>query len=159
MAKAVFAKAPNGQLVPADDAAEQLLDSIRPGQGISVEARKARNIRFHRKFFALLRLAYDHWQEISDGIEWKGRKVRPTFEQFREDVLILAGYYNAYYTLHGSVRLRARSISFANCDEREFERIYRAVFDVLWERVFSVIGGYGTEADVEAAVEQFLAFS
>ncbi len=159
MARAVFAKAPNGQLVPADDVAEQLLASIRPGQGISVEARKARNIRFHRKFFALLRLAYDHWEAFSEGVEWKGRRVRPSFEQFREDVLILAGYYDAYYTIHGSVRLRARSISFANCDEHEFNQVYQAVFDVLWDRVFSRIDGYRSHGDVEAAIEQFLAFS
>ena len=159
MVRAVFAKSPDGHLIPADDAAERLLSSIRPGQGISVEARKARNIRFHRKFFALLRLAYEHWEELSEGVSWKGRKVRPSFEQFREDVLILSGYYDAYYTIHGSVRLRARSISFANCDEHEFELVYRAVFDTVWERVFSRIDGYGSRSDVEAAVERFLAFS
>lgn len=144
-------------LVPADEQARKLVASLRPGQGVVLSAKRARNIGYHRRFFALLRLAFDYW-EPTGAFTHAGQPVRKDFDRFREDVLILAGQYRATFGLDGSVRLEARSISFAAMGEDEFRRVYRAVFDVLWDRVLSTTGRFASREQAQQAVEQLLAF-
>ena len=144
-------------LVPADERSREWVASLRQGQGVVVSARRMRNVGYHRRFFALLRLAYDYWQP-SQPLQHEGEPVRKDFERFREDVLILAGQYRASFGLDGTVRLEARSISFAAMDEDEFRRVYRAVFDVLWDRVLSASGRFASREQAHAVVEQMLAF-
>lgn len=154
--RCVFAKAQGGVLIPVDPYAEKLIKSAKLGDGIAVEAKKTRNIKFHRKFFSLLQLAFDMWEPSGDR-EWKGQPVSKDFERFREDITILAGHYNVSYGVDGSVRLTAKSISFANCDEHEFESVYQSVLDVVWEKVFKV-SNFRSRAEVEGVVNQLLAY-
>jgi hypothetical protein len=55
-------------LVPVDENAKKLVASVALGEGFSVEAKKARNIKFHRLFFALLNFAFDMWDPPQPGI-------------------------------------------------------------------------------------------
>ena len=48
-------------LVPATEQDEELLKRVRTGEVISCEFTKPRNPQFHRRFFALLNLAYEYW--------------------------------------------------------------------------------------------------
>ena len=139
--KAVFMRSHGGILVPADVYADQLVARCKIGEGISVEAKKFRNIRFHRKFFSLLNLGFEMWEPVQEHIDHDTGEIiasdcAKNFDAFREEVLILAGHCDQVFSLDGrSFRLIARSISFAKCDEFEFERIYRSVLDVLWNKV------------------------
>lgn len=154
--KAVFAKGPGDTLIPADEAAEKLLASLKPGEGVSVEAKRVRNVQFHRKFFSLLRLGFDSW-EPEEPRTWRGEALRKDFDAFRKDVLILSGYFDAHYGVDGSVSLEARSISFSKCDEHEFEAVYQGVLDVLWSRVLSQ-AGYTSPEHVEEVVMELLRY-
>ena len=49
-------------LVPATEQDEELLKRVRTGEVIACEFTKPRNPLFHRKFFALLNLAYEYWE-------------------------------------------------------------------------------------------------
>ncbi len=155
--KCVFAKGQGNVLIPADPAAEQFIASLKLGNGAAVEVKKARNIRFHRKFFALLQLAFDIWEPTGEKM-WKGVPIRKDFERFREDITILAGHYDVSYALDGSVKLTAKSISFANCDEHEFESVYDAVLDVVWEKILRE-ANFRSKAEVESVVNQLMAYS
>ncbi len=155
--KCVFAKGQGNVLIPADPAAEQFIASLKLGSGAAVEVKKARNIRFHRKFFALLQLAFDIWEPTGEKV-WKGVPIRKDFERFREDITILAGHYDVSYALDGSVKLTAKSISFANCDEHEFESVYQAVLDVVWEKILRE-ANFRSKAEVENVVNQLMAYS
>ena len=48
-------------LVPATEQDEDLLKRVRTGEVIACEFTKPRNPQFHRRFFALLNLAYEYW--------------------------------------------------------------------------------------------------
>lgn len=154
--KAVFAKGPGDTLIPADEAAHKLLASLKPGEGVSVEAKRVRNVAFHRKFFALLRLGFDAW-EPQQARAWRGEALRKDFDSFRRDILVLAGHFDAHYGVDGSVTLVARSISFAACDEHAFSDIYSGVLDVIWDRVLRH-GGYDSKREVEDVVEALLSY-
>lgn len=154
--KVMLAKQRGNVLVPADPEAEKLIASIKIGDGISVEAKKARNIRFHRKFFTLLNLAFDIWEPVNDMLV-RNQPINKCFEKFREDILILAGHYEAVFGINGNVRLRAKSISFARCDEYEFNDIYRSVLTVVWEKVLR-FAQFPSEQEVERVVNLLIAY-
>lgn len=129
-----------GALVPADDQAAEALQRFRAGDPVKVTVKRPRNYEFHKKFFALLNHGFEFWEppELPDAHRWM-KNVTPekSFEQFRKDVTILAGFFDASYRLDGSVRIEAKSISFASMSEDEFERLYSAAIDVLLKHVFT----------------------
>ena len=74
-----------GGLKPYSEKAEQVFSKIQLNEVIEIDYKKQRNIKFHRKFFALINLVYqnqDHYNNI---------------DELREDLTIEAGFYN-----HGS---------------------------------------------------------
>lgn len=121
-----------------------------PGEIIQVEMVFSRNPQFHRKFFALLNLGFDAWEP---SLQHNGQPVAKNFDQFREDVIILAGFYDQTWNLDGVMTVRAKSMSFASMDDAQFERLYSAVADVLLARV---LGLYKDRAELDAVVEKML---
>lgn len=154
--KGVFVKRPDGALAAVDHDAELLLAGIAVGSGVTLEGRRARSIAFHRKFFALLKLAFDVWDP--DPLDRYGpMSVGKEFERFRKDVLILAGHFTSVWSLEGELRLEAKSLAFANMDELEFGQVYASVLNVVWSRVLRA-ANYASEAEVERVVGELLRF-
>lgn len=142
-------------LMPFDEPSREALAKLKTGAGVWVEVKQARNVRFFRKLFALLNLAFDLWEPANK--EWRGEPVRKNFDRFREDITILAGHYEATFDINGQTRLRAKSISFANCTEEEFEQVYKGILDVVWRRILRQ-ADYKTPEDVDRVVNQLLGF-
>lgn len=157
MTKCMFAKGPGNTLIPADPKAEALVAALKLGEGLSFEVKRARNIRFHRLFFSLLQLAFDVWEPKGEKV-WNGEPLSKNFDRFREDILILAGHYEASYSVDGFVKLRAKSISFASMGEDEFREVYRGVLDVVWEKVLRE-ANFRSKEEVDQVVNQLLAYS
>lgn len=145
----------NGALWPCDEDAQESLKRIPENAGVEVEFRRVRNLRFHRKFFALLRLAFDLW-EPPEGLTYRGEAAVKNFERFRKDVLILSGHYTTTVNLKGEIRLEASSISFANIDEDVFTQVYEKVLDTVWNKILK--SSYKTKEEVDEAVEKLLTF-
>jgi hypothetical protein len=110
--------------MPFGPEAEAWMGSTKQGQVIEVDATRPRNTPFHRKYFALLNYAYENWdiEEID---------ATKNFDRFRDDITILAGYYEKYYRTDGSVRIEAKSISFAKMEQQEFDALYSKTLDIL----------------------------
>lgn len=144
-------------LSPVDDEAHDYVTAMSKSDVVSAEFRKARNTQFHRKFFALLKFAFDVWSERCGQREYKGKTVEPNFERFRADVTILAGYYEPIFDVRGDTRLQAKSIAFSRMDEAEFADLYSRVIDVLLNKVFPDLEM--TEADLTQAVDNVLSYT
>lgn len=114
-----------------------------------------RNPRFHRKFFALLNLGFEAWEPARKRKTYKGMPVLKNFDQFREDVTIMAGYYVQTFDLNGRMILKAKSIAFGNMDEGEFEKLYSAVADVLLGKVLTTYHG---RAELDEIVDRIVGF-
>ncbi|HDR9165228.1 TPA: DUF1367 family protein [Burkholderia vietnamiensis] len=151
----MFQKVRGNLLAPVDPAAEKFLAGLKLGDGANVEVTKGRNVRFHRKFFALLQLAFDVWEPVDQT--HRGETIAKEFESFREDILILAGHREAFFGLDGAVKLKAKSISFAKCDEYEFNDVYASVLRVVWDKILRH-AQFASEQEVEQVVNQLLAF-
>lgn len=146
-------KRPDG-LYQAYDAESQL-SARRHRSGAIVEADvvQPRNWRYHKKYFALLKLGFDYWEP---DLEYQGRPVAKDFDRFRKDVAILAGHYNRVWNILGELRLEPRSISFASMSPEEFDELYSKTVQVLIDKVLETKGF--TPEQVDRAVNEILRF-
>jgi hypothetical protein len=126
------------------------------GELFEVKTRFMRNPRFHRKMFALFKLGFDSWEPDRVRQRYKGMPVQKNFDRFRKDVTIAAGFYDQTFSLKGKMELEAISLSFANMDDAEFEKVYSAVLDVLLQ---GVLVRYGNRKTVNEVIEQMMRFA
>jgi len=105
------------------------------GSVTKAEVVNPRNIKFLRKCFALLQVGFGLWEETGIRAQYKGEEIKPNFERFRKDVIILAGFGYPVVNLRGEVRYEAESISFGNMDEERFEKLYNAVLSTIVHKV------------------------
>jgi len=147
-------------LVPACEEAREWLAKKKLGSPVFVEARETRNAAFHRKFFALIDLAFDYWSEDTHPLEYKGEAVLPDRERFRKDVTILAGFYTPVVNIKGEVRLEPESLKFSNMTEERFGELYQAVINVLLRKVFNgKTCQKWSEEELRSVAEQILDFT
>ena len=142
-------------LIPASDETRAQFSKWKLGDTIRGDFVKPRNPHFHRKFFALVKLAFEYWEEKSPGIEFKGNLIRPDFERFRKDITILSGRYHMVSNINSEVRAEADSISFAQMGEDEFQQLYERVVQVILERVLTD----RSREDVERSIEKIMEFA
>ena len=74
MAELSFLKAQSG-LIPLTDKDKDIYDKWKLGSVISGEFKKTRNERFHRKFFALLNLTFDYWEQKGGFLSKAEREI------------------------------------------------------------------------------------
>lgn len=132
-------------LVPMYDDVYDLKKRLKIGQSYVADVKVARNVGFHRKYWALLNAAWSLLPErTSNGFR--------SLEGFRSYVIVAAGFYELYF----NPRLKEfvevpRSISFEKMDEVEFSELYDRSKDVIW----SIIGRYVSEEDFERCLINF----
>jgi hypothetical protein len=114
-----------GHLSAGDAIAKQVLDRVGIGECVMCSIRRVRNPKLHRKFFALIKLAFDNWRPLGATPDTKN------IEQFRKELIIAAGYYDVVLSLSGEPHLEAKSIAWDRMGEEEFTPLYEAVVEVL----------------------------
>lgn len=127
-------------LKPADEVSAELINKLKVGDVVEIEIRRPRNLKFHRKAFALMQLAYENQEQYTD------------FDQFRRALTIEAGYFDDLRLLDGTTIREAKSLSFAKMDEDEFGKLYNSLINTILRVVLP-----GTDRpELEAQVERFL---
>jgi hypothetical protein len=140
-------------LIPANDIEAEKLNHWQAGTPLKVKVTKPRNYEFHKKWFALVQLAYESWEpKPLEPDKFKGVAPEKNFDQFRKDLTILAGYYTATYRLDGSTRIEAKSISFGSMNEYEFAELYSSTVDVILKRVLTTY----TKEDLDRVIGEIL---
>lgn len=139
-------------LIPVTGADEDKMSSIKNGQFIEADIKQKRNLKFHRKFFAMLNIGFEAFEP--DQKDYKGQVAVKNFDRFRKDVIILTGFYDATYDIQGNLKLEAHSISFGKMSEDEFNKVYNACCNVL---LLKVLRNY-TREDLDSVVEQLTRF-
>jgi len=130
--------AKSGVLVPCDEESETFVGKLIRNDVITADFIKPRNYKFHKKWFALVKFAYDHWKPSNlEDARWKNVVPEKSFDRFRKDIIIMAGRYIAVYRVDGSVRIEAQSIAFANMDEEEFGKLYDKTANVILEKILT----------------------
>lgn len=152
MADVHLTRTPSG-LVPSDLAAAEWLQRVAIGKPINATVRQPRNAKFHRKFFAMLDVAFSNheWPEV----QTKWGRVRTSKDYFRDYVICKAGHWEADMMPNGEVRAKPKSIAWVNMDEPRFSQLYSDVLDVI---LAEFLTGW-TSGDVDHAVNQMLGFA
>jgi hypothetical protein len=113
----------NFGLKPVSDEDVKRLKKIGEGEIIEAEYKQQRNIRFHRKYFALIKLM------------WENDSLELTKERYRKEIELAAGYYDQYQGFDGEVRKEPKSISFAKMEEHEFNTLYQDMLQIACMRL------------------------
>lgn len=121
-----FCRVTPAGIVPLDDMDWEQKKQLRLGSDVRVHITMPRNLRFHKKFMALLRLTLDN---LPEDIQQSMHIY--SIEAMLAAVKIDLGYYDTVQVSGRNV-VKLRSISFAKMDETAFERFYDlAVTDIL----------------------------
>jgi hypothetical protein len=147
-----FTKTPMG-LIPTDPESQEWFNKIKPGQVVSAEFKQIRNYRFLKKWHALLRIGFENWEP--GKIDSKYGVPEKSFERFKSDLVILAGYFDTTIRLDGSVRVEPKSVSFAKMSEDDFQLLYSKTIDVLIRYVY---GAGMTHDEMDRLVNEYLRF-
>lgn len=139
-------------LIPATPSDEEKIASIKNGQFLEVDIKQKRNLKFHKKFFAMLNIGFEAFEPVQQ--DYKGQVAVKNFDRFRKDAVIMAGFYDATYDIQGNLKLEAHSISFGKMSEDEFNKVYNACCNVL---LLKVLHNY-TRDDLDSVVEQLTRF-
>lgn len=122
-------------LVPLYDDDFEEKKRLKEGQEYIVEVKLARNLDFHRKYFAMLSAAWYLLTPPQRAFFTQGAHGE-TFgkEAFRRTAQVTAGYFDPIFDLREKRWQRSvRSIAFDKMDEAEFEKLYHAVYDVVMD--------------------------
>lgn len=92
----------------------------------SMEVKLLRNYEFHKKYFALINLAWEYLTE-------KQQDFFKTKEKFRKTIEMAAGYSETIYSIARKEWIEMPlSIAFDKLDEAGFTDVYEKVKDVLF---------------------------
>lgn len=133
--KIEFIKQPGGVLIPASDIEAATMIQFQNGEQYSVDIKKTRNQKFHRKVFKFFRFCFDHWRS-----ELEFTNERKQFEVFRNNLTVVAGYYEEFYNIKGEVRVEAKSLSYESMDDLEFSECYSALINAAMRTIFENAG-------------------
>lgn len=82
-------------------------------------------------------------------------EVEKSFDAYRKDVTIKAGFYDVEMGVNG-IRKKAKSLSYSKMPQEDFSAWYKAVFSVIWKE--SLSRHFATEAEAESAINEMLNF-
>lgn len=119
MTKIALIRTLSGSFKPAYDSDVELSKKIKINQVYEYEFKQPRNYMFLKKFFALVNLVYQNQEQYNN------------IEHLRRDLIIESGNYDLRHDLNGVEIREAKSISFANMGQNEFDKLYSDVIDVI----------------------------
>lgn len=104
---------------PSTESDQEKSTKVKEGDSVIIETWKDRNIKFHRKFFALINLGFQNQERYSD------------IEAFRKVVIISAGYFEELILIGGEIAIQPQSISFKSMDETKFNEVFKSCSQVI----------------------------
>jgi len=104
-------------LVPVDDASVKAVLKVKEGYEIFAEYKPRRNMKFHKKYFALLNaviLNQEHYKSV---------------DNLHEAIKFKGGFYETIIPLDGHPFIKTKSIAFDKMDGQEFDEFYSVALD------------------------------
>lgn len=131
-----------GSLKPVDEAGEEALRSMGQGEIIEVEIKRRRNIKHHRKYWALVTLVHQNM----DGDRY------PTTEDLHSALKISAGLRTRIELPDGTAGFIPGSIAFAKMDQAEFTKFFDRICDLVAKHFLPGVTSDELRAEVEELI-------
>lgn len=126
-----YLKQAGGVLIPASDLDSEKTLKLKTGGLYEIEIKQTRNPKFHAKVFAFFNFCFEHWRGDLEFIS-----EHKQFDVFRANLTVLAGYYDSFYKIDGSVRIEAKSIAYSAMNQAEFEQFYIDLTNAAMKHIF-----------------------
>lgn len=140
MSETLLMKRVMGSLRPIDAQGEAALEGVRTDEIVSVEIKRPRNVRFHRKWFAIVSAVFPH------------QSLYPTVRVLNNAIKAATGLAKTYALPDGRIIIDTESISFAKMDEAEFEQWAERAIDFVLAHILPRVN----KDDLRDEVEQIL---
>lgn len=137
-----WAKKINEHYEPLGEKANLQSLKIKKGETVQIEYWKERNVKFHRKYFALLNCAIYHLPEDSRFDQYRD------IDYFRKYLLICIGKCDIIVGLTGKENYLPKSISFKTMDETEFKEVYNQTLNMIMKYFLNHIKQKEFENDI-----------
>jgi hypothetical protein len=111
---------------------------LKVGEVYRAKIVRPRNIKFHRKFFALIKIGHENT-----------KSVEMPLDAYRKYAIMKSGFIDLYATPKGTLIL-PKSIAFDSMTEDEFEQVYNKVLD------FIIKDTEATKEDIENNLIDFM---
>ena len=147
----VMQRSPDGGLVPIDSVGAEYIAKLPRSTHVGVKVTQARNYKFHKKIFALLKYLYDTLPRVEREIN--GVVVEQSFRTFRSEFVAISGHYKTEVTRNGT-RIEAQSLSYKDCSEELAKEIFSDVID----KALLLLGNDQTREDLEKISDEILRF-
>lgn len=135
----LFLKRTLSGFAPADEASSDAMKSYKIGDTFRASVVKPRNLRNHRRWWALCNLIYQNSDQYK------------SVDQVHDHLKILAGHCTQIVSKStGEVYLVAESISFGKLDEAQFQEVFQRAVIAVTEHI---IPGIDTD-DVVYEIEK-----
>jgi hypothetical protein len=108
----------SGAMRPADNESHKRLKRIKKSCAYSFKYKRIRNYEFHKKYFAMLNLAFKNQSTFID------------FDWFREHTLLGVKWCDSLI-VDNVLCYKVKSINFDKCTAEEFEIIYQKTLSFL----------------------------
>jgi len=142
----------NGGLAPFDDEAMVWFTKQKFGTIIRMDFSAMRNGKFFRKWWALVKYAFDNWD--APQVETKFGVAQVSFDRFRKDMIIFAGFYHVVVRADGSTRIEADSLKWGKMTEGSFDELYKNTVQAILTHVLDT----HDEAAIELAMNEMAGF-
>ena len=110
-------------LIPISDESAKAVSKIKLDDEIYMEWKPRRNMKFHKKYFALLNAVIINQEHYK------------TVDNLHESIKYRAGYYETLFMLNGDKVIKTKSIAFNKMDESEYLVFYESALDVCIELI------------------------
>ena len=122
-------------LIPCYDDDFDEKKRLKEGEYYMANITTVRNQKLHRKYFALINLAWDYVPGIQQEFLYNNDK-----KVFRKTIEVAAGHCEVIYNIKLETFTHIPvSISYETLDNLAFEKLYNSVLDVLYATVFKDI--------------------
>ena len=112
-------------LTPVDDEGLEVLARLKDGRDVMVDVTAARNVRQHRLAFQIFHFVKMHCELFSDA----------SIDEIKDAVKLATGWVRRFVDADTAQTFYVcRSISFASCDQTEFNQFFDAAINVISNR-------------------------
>jgi len=129
-------KEPGGVFRVASDFDFDKTASFKTGCVYQMEIKRTRNPAHHKKAMSFLRFCFSHWS--ANKTHWDHMSEPKQFDSFRKELTKLAGFVDQAYSIDGqSFTVEAKSLSYGNMTQDEFEECYNALVNAAIKHIFN----------------------
>ena len=116
--------------IPVSDEGIEVWNKLSETDTFTVEIKKIRCYKYHKKYFEMIKTAFENLPEHY-------KKVFPKINVFRKEIEMESGYFEPSFDLQkNEIKRSPLSINYDTLDNIQFEKVFNDVADTICNVIF-----------------------